>query len=31
MDTEKTELSKFHEHFNDQTRIRDFQGMPMRV
>jgi hypothetical protein len=27
MDTEKITLSKFHEHFNDQTRNRYFQGM----
>jgi hypothetical protein len=27
MDTEKTKLPKFHEHFNDQTRIRYFQDM----
>jgi hypothetical protein len=27
MDTGKTKLPKFLEHFNDQTRIRYFQGM----
>jgi hypothetical protein len=27
MDTEKTKVPKFHEYFNEQTRIRYFQGM----
>jgi hypothetical protein len=27
MDAEKTKLSNVHEHFNEQTRIRFFQGM----